>query len=87
MDDVEQADVPSVEMWLKLVKSLRKVASEIIQFLAQLEDFQKKLWLKKKFVTKTNYCFGLSLLTNEPDLVKTVTSNELQDKIGLICLV
>ena len=28
-------------------------------FLAQIEDFQKKLWLKKKFVVETNYCITL----------------------------
>ncbi len=27
--------------------------------MAQLEDFQKKLWLKKKFVVETNYCITL----------------------------
>lgn len=34
---------------------MRKVAGKIIDFLAQLEDFQKKLWLKKKFVVGTSY--------------------------------
>ena len=27
----------------------------IIDFLAQIENFQKKLWLKKKFVVETGY--------------------------------
>ncbi|MDN3407099.1 DNA methyltransferase [Pseudoalteromonas sp. APC 3218] len=78
LDDVEQADAPAVEMWLKLVKSLRKVASEIIQFLAQLEDFQKKLWLKKKFVTETNYCFTIDKLESHPELLELVLNNEKQ---------
>ena len=29
-------------------------------FLAQLEDFQKQLWLKKKFVLETNWCVTLN---------------------------
>lgn len=78
LDDVEQADAPAVEMWLKLVKSLRRVASEIIQFLAQLEDFQKKLWLKKKFVTETNYCFTIDKLESHPELLELVLNNESQ---------
>lgn len=41
------------------IKALKTVADKIITFLAQVEDFQKKLWLKKKFVTSTNYCITL----------------------------
>ncbi len=56
LDDVEHADAPKVETWLTKVKVLRKIARHLIDFLAQLEDFQKKLWLKKKFVVDTQYC-------------------------------
>ena len=38
---------------------IRKIAHKIIAFLEQLENFQKKLWLKKKFVIETHYCFTL----------------------------
>lgn len=38
---------------------IRNLGAKIIAFLAQLENFQKKLWLKKKFVTETNYCITL----------------------------
>ena len=38
---------------------MRRIAKRIITFLAQLEDFQKKLWLKKKIVIGTNYCITL----------------------------
>ncbi|MBF0576261.1 site-specific DNA-methyltransferase [Dysgonomonas sp. GY617] len=41
------------------IQALKLVADKIITFLAQIEDFQKKLWLKKKFVTSTNYCITL----------------------------
>ena len=37
----------------------RQIAGKIIDFLAQLEDFQKKLWLKKKFVVETQYCIAV----------------------------
>ncbi len=59
LDDIEQADADTVESWLLKVRVLRLVAKKVISFLAQLEDFQKKLWLKKKFVTETNYCMTL----------------------------
>ena len=59
LDDIENAAAPRVETYLNKLKSLRKIARRIIDFLAQIEDFQKKLWLKKKFVVETNYCITL----------------------------
>ena len=59
LDDIESADVPRVDFYLSKIKVLRKIAHHLIDFLAQLEDFQKKLWLKKKFVVETNYCITL----------------------------
>jgi adenine-specific DNA-methyltransferase len=59
LDDIENADAPAVENYLAKLKVIRKIATKLIDFLAQLEDFQKKLWLKKKFVTETNYCITL----------------------------
>ena len=40
-------------------QAMRLLSQRLITFLAQLEDFQKKLWLKKKFVIETNYCITL----------------------------
>ncbi len=59
LDDIENADAPRVEDYLGKIKALRRIAHQLIAFLAQLEDFQKKLWLKKKFVTETQYCITL----------------------------
>ena len=56
LDDVENESVPRVEQHLSKIKVIRKIAGKIIDFLAHLEDFQKKLWLKKKFVVETQYC-------------------------------
>ena len=41
------------------VKVIKSIAEKIIRFLEQIENFQRKLWLKKKFVTETNYCLTL----------------------------
>ena len=41
------------------MRATRHVGRKIIDFLAQLEDFQKGLWLKKKFVLGTNWCVTL----------------------------
>jgi adenine-specific DNA-methyltransferase len=56
LDDIESEIAPRVEQYLSKIEVLRRIAGKIIEFLAQLEDFQKKLWLKKKFVVETTYC-------------------------------
>jgi adenine-specific DNA-methyltransferase len=65
LDDIENEDAPRVENYLAKLKVLRAIARQLIAFLAQLEDFQKKLWLKKKFVVETNYCITLDRIPNE----------------------
>ena len=59
LDDVENESAPRVEQYLSKIKVIRKIASKIIDFLAQLENFQKKLWLKRKFVVETQYCIAV----------------------------
>lgn len=41
------------------VKAFRRIALKIIEFLGQIEDFQKKIWEKKKFVIGTHYVITL----------------------------
>ena len=62
LDDVESQTAPRVEQYLSKIKVIRRIAHKIIDFLAQLEDFQKKLWLKKKFVTETSWCIRLGVI-------------------------
>ena len=62
LDDVENETAPRVEQYLSKIKVIRRIAGKIIDFLAQLEDFQKKMWLKKKFVVETHYCITLSCI-------------------------
>lgn len=65
LDDIENESVPRVDQYLSKIKVIRKIAGKIIDFLAQLEDFQKKLWLKKKFVVGANYCITLDRISEE----------------------
>lgn len=76
LDDLDAANVPSVESYLSKLKVLRKIAHKLIDFLAQLEDFQKKLWLKKKFVVETNYCITLDRIPEE--FYTEITANDAQ---------
>ena len=76
LDDVESESTPRVEQYLSKIKVIRKIAQKLIDFLAQLEDFQKKLWLKKKFVVETNYCITLDRIPEE--FYPEVTGNKAQ---------
>jgi len=76
LDDVENETVPRVEQYLSKIKVIRKIAGKIIDFLAQLEDFQKKLWLKKKFVVETQYCITLGTIPEE--FYAEIAANEAQ---------
>jgi adenine-specific DNA-methyltransferase len=56
LDDVENESGPRVEQYLSKLKVIRRIAGKIIEFLGQLEDFQRRLWLKKKFVVRSSWC-------------------------------
>lgn len=78
LDDIDDADVLIVEQQLKKIQVLRKLAKKIITFLAQLENFQKKLWLKKKFVASSGYCVSLFLIKDNENLLKRIFTHEKQ---------
>ena len=64
LDNIQDStDFSHIEQNLQTIKTIKTVAKEIIAFLAQLEDFQKKLWLKKKFVVGCHYLITLDHLT------------------------
>jgi adenine-specific DNA-methyltransferase len=63
LDDVQDANsFAAIETSLRMIQCLRAIAQDLIVFLASIEDFQKKLWLKKKFVVAAHYCVTLDRL-------------------------
>ncbi len=75
LDDVQHAEkFADIEKNLRLIQTLRAIALDLISFLAQLEDFQKKLWLKKKFVVATHYCITLDRVPE--NLYPTIAANK-----------
>lgn len=59
LDDINTKQSEFFVAQLSKVKAIKVVAGKIIEFLAQIENFQKRLWLKKKFVIRTDYCITL----------------------------
>jgi adenine-specific DNA-methyltransferase len=59
LDDIDEENELKTKEYLLKAKIIRAIGKKIIAFLAQIENFQKMLWLKKKFVVETNYCITL----------------------------
>ncbi|WP_052455677.1 site-specific DNA-methyltransferase [Bhargavaea cecembensis] len=65
LDDVDTENERGFEQYLSKVKVIKSIGNKIISFLEQIEDFQKRLWLKKKFVVETNYCITIDRIPKE----------------------
>jgi adenine-specific DNA-methyltransferase len=59
-------------------KLVKEIGEDIIDFLSQIEDFQKKLWEKKKFVIKTEYVITTDRVPEE--FYDEIWKNEKQRK-------
>ena len=76
LDDIDEQDERKTKEYLLKAKIIRNIGKKIIAFLAQIEDFQKMLWLKKKFVVETNYCITLDRVTK--NLYPQIIENRAQ---------
>ena len=76
VDDLDDQDINKLKSAVAKVKVIKYIAHKIITMLGQLENFQKKLWLKKKFVTQCGYCVTLDRVPE--DLYETIAKNEAQ---------
>lgn len=74
--NLDDLDENNIKKSLNKAKAIKKIAQKIITLLVQLEEFQKKLWLKKKMVVETNYCLTLDKVDERfyPEII----SNEAQ---------
>jgi len=75
---MEHAGESASERWFHLLRLIKDIGHQIIQFLAQIEEFQKILWEKKKFVMEINYCIAIHCIPYE--LHEEIVENELQWK-------
>ncbi|MBU1206970.1 MAG: site-specific DNA-methyltransferase [Proteobacteria bacterium] len=56
LDEMETAGEDRAESWFQMMQVIKTVGGRIIEFLDQIESFQKMLWEKRKFITETQYC-------------------------------
>lgn len=59
LENMNPEEAEKLKEYITKAKVIESIASTIITFLAQLEEFQKGLWLKKKFIVETNYAITL----------------------------
>lgn len=78
IDDIDSRNAQDFVQYLTIVKAVKAVGKSIISFLAGIENFQKKLWLKKKFVVQSDYCITLDRVPEElySDIVKNDAQRE-----------
>ena len=78
IDDLNTRDEQEFLKQLSKIKAIKIIGEKIIAFLAQLENFQKKLWLKKKMIVECNYCITLDRVPK--DLFAEILNNQAQIK-------
>lgn len=64
------------QILMTMIVVIKKVSFMIIEFVAQLEDYQKKLFEKKKFIYDSNYIISLSHI--DSNFLGEIISNESQ---------
>jgi len=78
VDDLDAQDEKKLKSAVAKVKVIKHIARKIITFLATLEDFQKKLFLKKKLVVESGYCVTLDRVPEAlyPEIAKNDAQRE-----------
>jgi adenine-specific DNA-methyltransferase len=59
LDEMEASGEERADGWFQMLRLIKSIGGRIIEFLHQIEEFQKMLWEKRKFITETNYCITI----------------------------
>lgn len=76
LDDLEAAEESRSAGWFQLMRVIKGIGGRIIEFLAQIEDFQKMLFEKRKFVTAVHYCITVGNIGE--DFYSEIAGNDPQ---------
>jgi len=78
-DDYSREDAEKlIKNNLLRASAIREIAVKLIDFLAEIEDFQKMLFEKKKFVVQSDYCLTLDQIPD--DVFDEIVGYILKDK-------
>ena len=76
LETVANAGQDLAEGWFQQLRLTRAIGGQIIDFLAQIENFQKMLWEKRKFITEAHYCITLGNV--DPAFYPEILANDSQ---------
>ncbi len=76
LDELEAGGEALAPGWFQRMTLIKRIGRPIIDLLAQIEDFQKMLWEKKKFVTETFYLIAVGVIP--ADFHPEIAENEAQ---------
>lgn len=79
LDDLgtdREASTEDLKQYMTRARIIKQISTRIIDFLAQMEEFQRKLWEKKKFVLASDYCMTLDYIPE--DFYDEILVNEKQ---------
>ena len=80
LDIINSDKVDDAKKHLIKIEVFRNICQKIIEFLDSIENFQKKLFTKKKFVLQSDYCLTLDKIPEDirEDIFKEILSNNRQ---------
>ena len=72
LDELEAGGESRSAGWFQTLRAIKGIGRKIIAFVAQIENFQKRLFEKKKFITEVHYCVTLDRVPEElyPEIAK-----------------
>lgn len=76
IDTIGSSEEKNILDYINEIKIIKNISYKIIQFLEHVENYQKKLWLKKKFIIQSNYCITLDKIPKK--LYSEILENEEQ---------
>ena len=79
LDDLGTESEGDVAQYMSRMRVIKSICLKIIDFLAQIEDFQKLLFEKKKFVVRTDYCMTIDNVPLELYLEILKNQDQLND--------
>ena len=72
LDELEAGGEQRTDSWFQIMHTMKVIGRKIIAFVAQIENFQKRIFEKKKFVIEVSYCITLDRIPEEfyPEIIK-----------------
>ena len=76
LDNLDAAGEHVADGWFQQMRLIKSVGRDIIDFLSQIEGFQKMLWEKRKFIVDKQYCITMGNV--DPAFYTEIAANEAQ---------